>query len=251
MRDNVATWARAAFVVPFIAAMAILVMFACDVPGSDSGASHGPTATPDSSAADVQSPESAVIVTTPPTGAPPPDATDPDELPLPEGSATLPMDGQTADVDAPAEEAPALAPPVPEQVDFQDPVAVSRAAVVVMWTSDTTKDSRPGDAMLRAEPYLSQELNEAARTAQSIERLPPDWVEMSERQGRTVVTATLADEKGKPPDTPTEAYHAWSLTVSPIGADGWRGVPENITVFVTLARSMVGQPWQVTNYQLS
>jgi hypothetical protein len=140
-------------------------------------------------------------------------------------------------------------PPQPSQVDMQNPAAVSQAAVVTMWTSDTTKDPDANAAVVRAAPYLSDELVTAARDASEV-RPSQDWIELADHRGRTVVTAVPADEAGKPVNNQLAAYQTWQLTVDRVGADGWRGTPQTLTVFVTLARPAAGQPWRVTEYEL-
>lgn len=235
-------WARAVFVVPFLAMLVVALVFACKPPSSGDGDGPGPAA------------QGTVIPTlgTPrPTAAPVviPTAPAPTQSQVP-GDAESAMDDYE-EAPPPPEPSVTAAPPVPTAVDFRDPVAVSHAAVVTLWTVDTTKDAGPIAGDKRAAPYLSQALNNEVQMAPTTGKLPSDWYELASHQGKTVVVAVPADEAGKPADTPTEAWHAWAVTVSPIGADGWLGVPQEFTVFVALSRTMVDQPWLVTDYESS
>ncbi|UGQ15700.1 hypothetical protein LO772_22460 [Yinghuangia sp. ASG 101] len=242
--DHAFPWARAAVVVPFVALLVVALVFACKPPSSSDGGGGGDTRSEAPGGTVIptldanRSPTPAQVVV--PTTAPLPDPSEPP------ASLEPPMDGYE---EPPPPEPPPAAPPVAAEVDFLDPSAVSHAAVVTLWSVDTTKDSAPIDADKRAAPYLDQSLNAEVQMASTTGKLPPDWYELASHQGKTVVVAVPADEAGKPVNTPTEARQAWAVTVSPVGADGWHGVPEQFTVFVTLSRSMVDQPWRVTDYQ--
>lgn len=59
-----------------------------------------------------------------------------------------------------------------------------------------------------------------------------------------------ADEAGRPTDTATTAYRQWTATVTPTGRDGWKGSPENNTVFVELVRAAPGSPWRINALQI-
>lgn len=240
MDEHTFPWTRAVLAVPFIALLVVALVFACNPPSSGSGGGARPAA------------QGTVIPT---LGASRPPADAPvvvPTAPAPEGDGVPadpepPMDGHD---EAPPPDAPmTAAPPAPADVDFRDPVAVSHAAVVTLWSVDTTKDSGPIDADKRAAPYLSPALNREVQLAPTTGKLPPDWYELADHQGKTVVVAVSTDEAGRPPNTPTEARHAWAVTVNPVGADGWHGVPQEFTVFVTLSRSTADQPWLVTDYE--
>ncbi|MEU8131894.1 hypothetical protein [Streptodolium elevatio] len=141
--------------------------------------------------------------------------------------------------------------PVAAQVDGNDPLAVSKAAVITMLSSDTTTDSSAADAVLRAGVYFTPEFLADMRGVMPGVREDPQWPRWKEHQVRMVVEAELADDMGKPPNTEVEAYHAWSVTTRPVGADGYKGVPEEDVLFVTMKRAMPGKPWLVSDIEYS
>ncbi|MCF2526721.1 hypothetical protein [Yinghuangia soli] len=243
MNDITTTWRRMLFVAPFVVLLILAVVYACDVtkpPGSTSPAATGPSAPPTGSTAPTDAPA---------TEGGPGEATPPAAEPTTALPTTPPTPMDRHDDPPPPTSAPPPPPPQAAQVDMKDPSAVSRAAVLTMWTVDTTKDANAEAGTLRAAPFLSPALVQAAREGAAI-RPSQAWLEMAGHQGRTVATAVPNDEAGKPPDTPTTALRTWAVTVSPVADSGWRGVPDTLTVYVTLGRSAVDQPWRVTGYEL-
>lgn len=130
-------------------------------------------------------------------------------------------------------------------VDGRDAIAVSKAAATTMWTVDTGVDTSLRDATLRAAPYLDPAYLADQQAGTPISAPGAEWLTWAEHRAVTRVVATLADDMGKPDDTPVKAWHAWSLRVTPSGPDGWQGTPVTVVVFVSLARSGPDQPWKV------
>lgn len=237
-------WARAAVVATAAALVMLAVVFSCDPP-SPAGRGTAPPSPPSTSALPSGATGATYVPTVSPVTGPTPGTAGSAGGPAETADAT-PMDVHDQ---APPSPSPAPVPPAPAEVDPNDPVAVSRAAVITMWTVDTTKDLGPSDAIKRAAPYLSQAIIIENQAAQARENPSRDWQELAGHNGRTVVSALLADEFGKPPDTPTDSRHTWALTVTPVGDDDWRGLPDHMTVFVTLSRATADQPWKVTDFQ--
>lgn len=128
-------------------------------------------------------------------------------------------------------------------VDGNDPTAVSRAALTVMWTTDSSLDhGGQHDAQLRAVPYLTPAYAVQIRAAQPSPPPPDAWVR---DRVRTHVQMRPGEEE-RPADTPTTAYRQWLLTVTSIDAHGHRPVkPVHVTAYVILNRT-AGQPWRVS-----
>ncbi|WTW97668.1 hypothetical protein OG216_31910 [Streptomycetaceae bacterium NBC_01309] len=179
------------------------------------------------------------------TASPPgrPAVSAPPAVALPELSASAqPLPVHT---DAPA---PPGVPAVGD-VDRTDAVATARAAVATMWASDTATDASEREASLRAAPYLVPELAAQMRRDAPVAGPGTEWQEWARHRAYLAVTAELADEMGKPPDTTATSVHTLQVTVTPIGRDGWRGAPRTHTVMISLVRADAG-PWQVDFLQV-
>lgn len=167
----------------------------------------------------------------------------PPAVPSPELSGSpepLPVRG-----DAPA---PPGVPPV-GGVDRTDAAATARAAVITMWASDTTTDASEREASLRATPYLSSELAAQLRRDPPVAGPGTEWREWARHRAYLAVTAELADEMGRPPDTTSTSVHTLQVTVTPTGRDGWVGTQFTQTVMIALTRTDTA-PWQVTFLQV-
>ncbi|MFI6580972.1 hypothetical protein [Embleya sp. NPDC050493] len=142
---------------------------------------------------------------------------------------------------------PAASLPAPGQVDGRDATAVARAVVTTMWTVDTAIDATRWDAAQRAAPFLTPRYAENLRLSPQVAAPGETWSTWAEHKSVTAVVAAPADDLGKPADTETSAFHAFSLTVTPTGRDGWRGPAVTTTVFVSLERASAAQPWRVSS----
>lgn len=146
-------------------------------------------------------------------------------------------------------------PPVPlpqvGQVAGADATAVARAAVTVMWTYDTTIDTSPYGASVRAAPFLVPSYAAQIKAAPPVAAPGADWNLWSAHRAYTVVSLTAESDSGAPPDTDTTAYRQLGVTITPTGRDGWRGQPQTQTVFVVLNRSGSSAAWRVGTVSVS
>jgi hypothetical protein len=158
--------------------------------------------------------------------------------------ATLPVDSATT----PATSAPAAGRPkgLPDlkAVNGNDPTAVSRAALIIMWTTDASID-RAGqhDAQLRALPLLTSGYATQIRAASPGPPPPDAWT----RNGVRTQVQLRPGAENRPADTATAAYRQWLLTVTTADAKGrHQASPFHVIAYVALARA-AGQPWRVSN----
>jgi hypothetical protein len=140
--------------------------------------------------------------------------------------------------------------PNPHKVDGNNPDAVSRAALTVMWTIDTAIDQGgQHDAYLRAIPYLTDAY------ATQIRAQPPQTGSaqtiLAGHHAYTQVKLTQGHDDGAPPDTTTVAYRQWVITVTAIGRDGWKGPPVTNLAYLVLNRSGPRQPWRISLANIS
>jgi hypothetical protein len=143
-----------------------------------------------------------------------------------------------------------VALPQLSSVDGQDPVAVSRAAVIIEWTMDTVTDSSQYQAELRSGPFLTPAYLASLRENPPVAAPGAQWDEWSAHRAWTTVVAR-PEFDDQPPDSPVVALRQWGITVTPHGAGGWTGTPVQQTVFVTMTRTLVSQPWRVSAIQVS
>jgi hypothetical protein len=164
------------------------------------------------------------------------------------GASTTPITPQPIPPGNPTK-TPAGGLPRPSQVDSLNPTAVAVTVAAVTYRYDTTIDNSPSDAQRRAEPWL------AAALAAQLEGGPAaapgaEWNTWVQHRAYTTSTAVDATEDGAPEDTATRADRTIAVTVQPVGRDRWRGVPQQYALFVTLTRTGVKSPWQVSQLQV-
>jgi len=112
-----------------------------------------------------------------------------------------------------------------------------------MWRIDTTTDRDQRDAVLRAAGWLSPAYLADLRAGSQV-GTDAAWTGWAAHRARTE-PSLIAGRDQRQPDTATHADRQWRLTVTPIGADGWRGRPLTMTVFVALQRDRRSAPWRV------
>ncbi|MFB9475763.1 hypothetical protein ACFFR3_40265 [Nonomuraea salmonea] len=132
----------------------------------------------------------------------------------------------------------------PASIDQRDADTVSTAVLTAMWSVDTTTDHDQRDAALRAAGWLSPEYLAELRDGPQV-GTDAAWATWAAHRARTRASLTEGRDT-RPPDTATQADRQWQLTVTPIGADGWRGEPLAMTAFVALERPKRSAPWRVT-----
>ncbi|MEU1121954.1 MULTISPECIES: hypothetical protein [unclassified Streptomyces] len=135
----------------------------------------------------------------------------------------------------------------PDAVDQKDATAVSRAALTLMSSYDTTLDTSRNDAGRRmAEAgWCTDDYARELRHADSFSGPGAAWSEWAKHRAYTVPKLRAIREAGQPEDTPTEAYRQWIVTLTPTGRDKWKGKPEVSTAFVYLTRTTAGDPWRL------
>lgn len=146
----------------------------------------------------------------------------------------------------PARPAPTASPhvglPNPRMVNHLDATAVSRAAVQTMWTVDAANDRSQLDAYLRAHPYMTSACYAELKT-QPVGTIPSHWRDHHAYARPRLERQSI--EAGVGEDTATRAHRQWSVTVTPIGRDGWIGHSARAIVFTTLTRNGDGL-WKVS-----
>ncbi|OPC77552.1 hypothetical protein B4N89_44505 [Embleya scabrispora] len=142
---------------------------------------------------------------------------------------------------------PSASLPAPAEVDGKSAIAVARATAVTMWTVDTELDATRWDAAQRAAPFLTPKYAESLRMSPQVSGPGGVWLAWAEHKSVTTVTAASADDLGKPEDSETTAFHAFTLTITPKGRDGWEGPATTMTVFVSLERASATQSWKVSS----
>ena len=186
-----------------------------------------------------------------PTAAPP--AAHTAALPAPALPSATAEPAQPSPPPAPQEAAGPAPSTTPEPTPAQDGASaneVAVAAVVAMWTMDTTTDTSPLDAQRRAATWLAPNLAAATEQTETISG-GAWWTELAAHRGTTTVDAHLATEAGQPPDTTTLAYRSIAATITPTGTDGWHGQPWIVTTRLVLARPDQTRPWQITDMSTS
>ena len=131
--------------------------------------------------------------------------------------------------------------------DRRDADAAARGALTVMWTFDTTIDSGPHDAGVRAADAGWLTTAYAARLRGYRPRSAPgaQWGEWAAHRARTVVTLKKTEDAARPSDTGTEAWRQWTVTTTPSGRDGWKGEPTTVAAYVHLIRTTANGTWRV------
>ncbi|MGA4543354.1 hypothetical protein ACPA54_25525 [Uniformispora flossi] len=143
---------------------------------------------------------------------------------------------------------PAGGVPADVQVDGGDADAVSKAAALTMCLVDTDVDTSDYDALLRTAPLLDR-----AYFARLDEERPRpvqggDWGVMASHRAYTTVTeAEQSADLGQPQDNTLEAFRTWTVTVAPVGRDGWRGDTQTTVVFVSLRRDGGDEAWRIVD----
>lgn len=155
----------------------------------------------------------------------------------------------TSRVPATPPRTPAAAPstlPADIRVDLSDPDSVAAAAARIWYSWDTTRDTSPHDAKLRAVPLLDQGV------AASIRNFPPvagpgaDWLDLTAKSAVLTVGADnvrSGAESGGPPDTPTSAHRLLEVTqtiTTPTGP-----LPDRLLI-VAISLTKAGNQWRVS-----
>ena len=143
-----------------------------------------------------------------------------------------------------------VSPPSDPGLDYHDPTAVCLRFADAVYRRDTRTDTSAQAAYRRAAAYLTPEL--AAAVAAQPDGRDAQWTTWRAHRAATspTVSAVAPDGDARPADTSNEAYRDAWVTLTPVGADGWRGRPETHLVQCTLRRDERGG-WRVEQYQVS
>jgi hypothetical protein len=133
-------------------------------------------------------------------------------------------------------------------VDRENASAVAAGMLKANFTSNTTMDTSPFNAIERGLVWDTP--TEAASVRASAPTGSPgaEWTVWSRHHVTTTVSVQVAQDSGAPQDTATTAYRQYGVQVTPHGRDGWTSAPDLYACFVTLARTGAG-PWQVSNLE--
>ena len=138
--------------------------------------------------------------------------------------------------------------PTPSRADGRNATALSKAALTVMYSVDSTADTGLRDAKLRAARYLTAAYKTEVE-AEPVQYVPQEW--QRHRAYIAVDLEPIRREEGAPSDGPTTAYRQWQVRTTPTGRDGWRGDALKFVVFMELTRSSRHAPWRVSNASAS
>ncbi|WTW93784.1 hypothetical protein OG216_10505 [Streptomycetaceae bacterium NBC_01309] len=155
--------------------------------------------------------------------------TPPPAQPIPRGTAT-----------------PSLPLPSTAKVAQSDATAVSSAALTVVFTYDTTTDTTAQDAVLRAQPWMTEAYAAVQREHVSVSPPGADWTTWTEHRAYTAPVLERGRDQA-PTDTATTAYRQWIVRYTPTGRDGWKGSEATVVVFAVLTRPSVTDPWRVSD----
>lgn len=139
--------------------------------------------------------------------------------------------------------------PDSDTVNGQDPDAVAKAALSVMYASDTRIDTTPHDATVRATPYLTPTYAAVLKEAQPHAAPGAQWQNWTDHHAYTTADVTSAEDAGRPADTATDAYRQYTVAATAHGDDGYRDTEQVGTAFVQLTRTN-GKPWKVSTLQI-
>ncbi|MGC0407500.1 hypothetical protein RKD31_000743 [Streptomyces sp. SAI-163] len=135
----------------------------------------------------------------------------------------------------------------PDTIDHTDADAVGRGVLTMMWTFDTTSDTAPFDASVRAAQtgWLTEAYAALLRTHRPRAVPGAQWQEWASHRAHTTVTLHKAEDAAKPADTATEAWRQWVVTATPHGRDHWTAEPVTALAYVRLIRKDTGTAWLV------
>lgn len=127
---------------------------------------------------------------------------------------------------------------------YRDPGQVCAAFAAERARHDTTTDTGPGDAHLRARRWAHPDLADNAAPAGRHQQ----WSLWTAHRVVVEVAVEPWAGDGLPADTDQHTYRAVLVSATPVGGDGWTGPVTRQTVYCTLGRAE-GR-WLVTRYQV-
>ncbi|MEN3308872.1 MAG: hypothetical protein V7603_5074 [Micromonosporaceae bacterium] len=143
---------------------------------------------------------------------------------------------------------PSVSPPTDPNTDYRNPGAVCLRFAAAVYRRDTAADPSAQTAYRRAMAYATGEL--ATALAAQPDAIDTQWAQWQAHRVSTEPAVTaVVDADGQPADGVADAYRAARATVTPVGADRWRGPTEVHLVHCTLHRD--GGGWRIAGYDLS
>ncbi|WP_459645179.1 hypothetical protein [Kineococcus sp. NUM-3379] len=134
-------------------------------------------------------------------------------------------------------------------MDMSNPDAVAQAALVALYSHDTSIDTGPHDAALRALPWLSSSFARAVQEARPVAAPGAEWNEWAQHQAWTTPRVIEALDQ-RPEDTSVQAFRQYQVDLTPTGRDGWAGAVTSYDVFVILTNDMQSG-WRVNEVNLA
>ena len=151
---------------------------------------------------------------------------------------------------APASPPAALSPPGVPGYRYEDPADVCHRFAAALFSADTTVDSGPADAPLRAAGYADAALA-ATLVRPTVDGRWPLW---REHRARLHTQVSGHADSEAPVDSTVAAYRAMLVAATPVGDHGWRGWTQTTLLHCTLAHvtlAGVGAQWRMAGYTLA
>jgi hypothetical protein len=141
--------------------------------------------------------------------------------------------------------------PEPPRANDLDPSSVAVAWAKVANSYDTKYDTSPHDAELRSARYLTSSLATQEREYHPASGPGAQWNAWAEHKAWTSVVVKVDDRESNLYDTAALAYRQVLVKGRAHGRDGWSGAVPQLAAAVTLTRAGKGQPWRVSNVEIT
>ncbi|MEU8337871.1 hypothetical protein [Micromonospora tulbaghiae] len=138
-------------------------------------------------------------------------------------------------------------PPTQPGFSYADPGPVCQRFVTALYSADTRRDARPGDAYRRAMRFASDTLAGQSAAADH----DGGWTTWTAHRAYIQVVVTPVGDAQPAADNGINARRAYRVGATPVGEDGWCGRTEHSFVDCALRREGPnGAGWRVTSYEL-
>lgn len=147
---------------------------------------------------------------------------------------------------------PAASPPTTAGgVDMDSAKAVAVATAKALWTVNAAKDKTPFAAEVRATAYMTRSYGDEIKDNPPQAGPGAQWQSWAQHQVVTAVKVVASQDSGAPLSSPTVAYLQYGVTVTPHGAQGWKGPADTYVEFIELSRPSATAPWLVADINTS